>query len=57
MDICYIKRNPYNKNKAEAYYLRVFASEESYNWYFLSNYLHNYVNRVQYTVVKAIILI
>ena len=44
------------KNKAEAYYLRVFASEQSYNWYLLSNYLHNYVNQVQYTVVKAIIL-
>ena len=43
------------KNKAEAYYLLVFASEESYNRYFLSNYLPNYVNRVQYTVVKAII--
>ena len=28
------KKNPYNKNKAEVYYLRVFASEESYNRYF-----------------------
>ena len=44
------------KNKAEAYYLRVFASEENYNRYFLSNYLNNYVNWVQYKVVKAIIL-
>ena len=26
------------------------------NRYFLSNYLHNYVNWVQFTVVKAIIL-
>ena len=34
MDICYIRRNPYNKNKAEAYYLRVFTSEYSYNKYF-----------------------
>ena len=50
------KKTPLQQNKAEAYYLRVFASEESYNWYFLSNYLHNYVNRVQYKVVKAIIL-
>ena len=47
------KKNPYNKNKAEAYYLRVFASEESNNRSFLSSYLHNYVNWVQY---KAIIL-
>ena len=47
---------PYNENKAEAFYLRVFASEESYNRYFLSNYLHNYVNQLQYTVLKAIIL-
>ena len=50
------KKTPLQQNKAEAYYLRVFASEESYNRYFISNYLHDYVNRVQYTVVKAIIL-
>ena len=38
------KKTPLQQNKAEAYYLRVFASEESYNRYFLSNYLvHNYV--------------
>ena len=36
LDICYIKRNPLNKNKAEAYYLRVFVSGESYNRYFLA---------------------
>ena len=53
MNTCYIKETPYNKNKAEAYYLRVFASEESNNRSFLSSYLHNYVNWVQY---KAIIL-
>ena len=33
------KEIPYNKKKAEAYYLRVFASEYSYNRYSLSNYL------------------
>ena len=36
MDICYIKETPYNENKAEGYYLRVFASEYSYVRYFLS---------------------
>ena len=50
------KKKPLTIKKTDAYYLRVFASEESYNKYFLSSYLHNYVNRVQYTVVKAIIL-
>ena len=34
------KKNPYNKNKAEAYYLHVFASEYGYYGYFSSNYLH-----------------
>ena len=28
------KKTPLQQNKAEAYYLRVFASEESYNKYF-----------------------
>ena len=55
MDICYIKDTPYDKNRAEAYYLRVFTSKYSYYRYLLSSYLHNYANRVQYTVVKAII--
>ena len=39
MDTCYIKRNPLQQNKAEAYCLHVYASEYSYNRYFLSNYL------------------
>ena len=53
MNICYIKETPYNKNKAEAYYLRVFASEYSYNNFFKQSSI--YVNRVQYTVVKAML--
>ena len=53
MDIWYIKETAYNKNKAEAYYL---VRKKAIIGIFLSNYLHNYVNRVQYTVVKAIIL-
>ena len=54
MNTCYIKETPYNKNKAEAYYLRVFASEYSYNKYFFKQ-SSTYVNRVQYTVVKAML--
>ena len=53
MNICYIKETPYNKNKAEAYYLRVFASEYSYNNFFKQSSI--YVNQVQYTVVKAML--
>ena len=34
------KKIPYNKNKAEAYYLHVYASEYSFNRFFLSSYLH-----------------
>ena len=37
------KKTPLQQNKAEAYYLRVFASEESYNRYLLNSYLHNYI--------------
>ena len=33
MDMCYIKKKPLTKNKAEAYYLNVYASEYSYNHY------------------------
>ena len=29
MDTCYIKETPYSKNKAEAYYQHVYASEYS----------------------------
>ena len=36
MDVCHIKRNPLNKNKAEAYYQSVFASEERCNRYCLA---------------------
>ena len=55
MNTCYIKETPYNKNKAEAYYLRVFASEYNYNRYFFKQ-SSTHVNRVQYTVVKAVLL-
>ena len=34
------KKKPLTIKKAEAYCLRVFASEYSYNRYFLSNYQH-----------------
>ena len=39
MYICYIKETLYNKNNVQAYCLRVFASEYSYNRFFSSNYL------------------
>ena len=31
MDICYIKKTPYNKKKAKAYCLYVYASEYRHN--------------------------
>ena len=44
------------KNKVEAYYLNVYASEYShYRHLFFSKQLSTFVNRVQYTVVKAIL--
>ena len=42
------------KNKAGTYYLHAYASEYSYNRYFFKHLSTN-VNRVQYTVVKAIL--
>ena len=56
MDICYIKKTPYNKKKAKAYYLYVYASEYRHNTEGIFKQLSTYVNRVQYTVVKAILL-
>ena len=56
MDMCYIKKKPLTKNKVEAYYLNVYASEYShYRHLFFSKQLSTYVNRVQCTVVKAIL--
>ena len=43
MDMLYKKKPLTIKNEADKYLQRVFASEESYNRYFFSNYLHNYV--------------
>ena len=50
------KKTPYNKKKAKAYYLYVYASEYRHNTVGIFKQLSTYVNRVQYTVVKAILL-
>ena len=52
MDTRYVKRNPSQLNKAEAYFQHVFASEYSYDSIQFSTYMH-----MQYTVVKAILSI
>ena len=49
------KRTPYKKNKQKHItYVSLLLKNTIIG--ILSNYLDNYVNRVQYTVVKAIIL-
>ena len=45
MDMCYIKKKPLIKNKAEAYYLNVYASE-------YSHYRHLFFSRQLSTFVK-----
>ena len=40
MDTRYVKRNPWQLNKAEAYYLHVYDSEHSYNRIVLYSRLH-----------------
>ena len=52
MDFCYIKETPYNENNTEVHYLRVLLLNTAIIGIFKQ--LATYINRVQYTVVKAI---
>ena len=40
MDTCYVKRSPLQLSKAEAYYLHVYDSKDSYNRIILYSRLH-----------------
>ena len=50
MDTYYMKRNPLQLNKAEAYYPHVYASEYKKQEFFMQ--LSTSVNQVQSTAVK-----